>query len=64
MCMRMGTLFRALAFAVENSEQKYNYLCQKSVEVVSNNWDLLAGAFEVGVIPQNITTKEKFKSYM
>jgi len=36
---------------------------KKSMECVSDNWGLFVGAFKVGVIPQNITIKEKFKSW-
>jgi len=34
------------------------------MQCVSNNWDLLVGAFRVGVIPRNITIKENFESCM
>jgi hypothetical protein len=37
-CADGKSLFRALAFDLENGEEKYNYLWQKSVECVSNNW--------------------------
>jgi hypothetical protein len=37
---------------------------RKSVECVSNNWDLFVGAFKIIVIPQNIITKKKFESCM
>jgi len=34
-------LFTALAFSLENNEEKYDYLRQKSVAFVNNNWNLV-----------------------
>ena len=57
-CVQVGTLFRAL----RTVNKRQLCLIKKSMECVSNNWDLLMCAFKVGVIPQNITIKEKFES--
>jgi len=62
-CMKMGTLMGAWCLLLRKVNKNTVTSDKKSVECLSNNWDLFVGSSKVGVIPQNITTKEKFESW-